>query len=326
MRNCHFAKLGLKYGDSSNMGQPLSIENEEWVSLITTRTACSRLWFINNPELENQILGCLARYQNIYEVILYGFVIMGNHYHLLARFPKCNRALFMRDFNSAVARLVGRNVNEHGRRSVWARRYAHQVLPREEDILHWFLYVALNPVSSGIVRDIHEYDSYNSFFDAKNGIRRKYMWYNWSQYLMSKRCNSDAKLEDFGTEYTLTFSRIPGYHGLPHNRYEANLNRLALARQDEIVKDRLSIGKGFLGAERRRQQRPGTVPRYTKLSSRNSPRPLVLTLCKAARRRFLDLYFLIRDRFDQVSALFRAGRLTQVFPKGTYPPPRLVPA
>ena len=88
------------------MAQPLSIESKDWVYFITTRTAGSRLWLVGNQGLENQILGYLGKYQQRYEAEIYGFILMGNHYHLMASFPKMNRALFMRDFNSAVARAV----------------------------------------------------------------------------------------------------------------------------------------------------------------------------------------------------------------------------
>ena len=148
------------------MSQPLSIENPDWVFLITTRTSGSRLWLVNNKQLLDSILGVLAKYSIKYKAILYGFIVMGNHYHLLAQFPERNKALFMRDFNSALARVVGRYVKQHGRRSVWARRYSCQALTRAEDVRNWFFYVALNPVSSGIVQDVSNYLSYNSFEDG----------------------------------------------------------------------------------------------------------------------------------------------------------------
>ena len=308
------------------MAQPLSIEHKEWTYLITTRTAGSRLWFNNNKELEARILGALARYQCIYFVTIYAFILMGNHYHLLASFPKQNRALFMRDSNSAVARLVGRHVSKHGRRSVWARRYSYQVLLRDEDIRHWFFYVSLNPVSSGITSSISQYPSYNAFFDAVKGIERVYNWTNWSKYLMHKRYHPDAKLSDFSTKYTLKFSRLPGCEALSAKDYAESMTKELRGRRDALIKERKEAGKGFLGVEKLKSQPIGSRPLNTKTSNRNSFRPLVLTLCKETKEQFLDIYFSILDAFKAASAAFRAGSFNGDFPPGTYPPPRLAVA
>jgi REP element-mobilizing transposase RayT len=306
------------------MAQPLSIEDSEWTYLITTRTADSRLWFVNNNHLEQRILAALARYQQIHAVTLYAFVIMGNHYHILARFPKRNRALFMRDFNSAVARLVGRHVSTHGRRSVWARRYGYQVLLREEDIAHWFYYVALNPVSSGIVSSASQYPSYNSFFDTASEITRSYGWINWSKYLLNKRHHPKSQPEEFSKRYPLVFSRLPGYAAHSHTDYARVLTDELTSRQASLVSERKVSGKGFLGLNKYKAQAPGVRPRHTKTSTRYSIRPLILTLCSKTRKKFLKLYFSIRDAFQEASAAFCAGNLAVTFPDGTYPPPRLV--
>jgi len=305
------------------MAQPLSIERPDWVYLITTRTSDSKLWLINNKRLEALILGALARYQEIYGVIIYGFILMGNHYHLLAKFPRCNRALFMRDFNSAVARIIGREVQVHGRRSVWARRYSYQVLLRPEDIRHWFYYIALNAVSSGLVASAVSYPGYNSFFDGARGITRTYRWIEWSKYLMKVRYNPKLTPDDFALEYKLNLTRLPGTEGLSPKEYQSSLMLELERRQQVLVQKRLGSGRGFLGLIGLKAQAIGSKPKSTKQSSRHSHRPLILTLCAETKRKFLDTYFSIKDLFKKASCAFCLGDLSVVFPKGTYPPPRL---
>jgi len=305
------------------MAQPLSIEDPTATYLITTRTAGSKLWFINNPELEYKILAALARYQSIYQVIIYSFILMGNHYHLEARFPNANRALFMRDFNSAVARLVGRAYDIHGRGSVWARRYSYQILPRTEDIKHWFYYVALNPVSSGLVENPKDYPSYNSYFDSIAGKNRTYKWINWSMYLMKKRYDENLKPEDCTTEYTLTFSRLPGFEELTQPEFQNRMQEELYERTKELIQSRFKEGKGFATKEKLLCQEIGSAPKHTKLSTRTSFRPLVLTLCMETKQQFLSLYFSIKELFTKASEAFRKGIYDVAFPVGTYPPPTL---
>ena len=304
------------------MAQPLSIEDKNHSYFITTRTANSRLWLINNKELEEQILAILARYQQIYSVILYAFVIMGNHYHLIAKFPEGNRAAFMRDFNSAVARLIGRSVNVHGRRSVWARRYSHQVLMRPEDLTHWFYYAALNPVSSGIVRNNADYPSFNSFYDAASGTQKAYKWIDWSAYILKKRYSDIVKPQDFVKEYTLTFSKLPEFEQLSPEEYKTALMDKLAEREKIAVDERIKNGRGFLGKDKIKLQTVGACPRFSKTSTRRSFRPLILTLCKETKKHYLGIYFAIRDWFLKASKAFREGELSVEFPPGTYSPSR----
>src|SRR5262249_46352326 len=129
------------------MSQDLSFEHPEFCFFSTTRTMNSRLWFINNMLLVDRILAFLARYQEIYGVIIYGFILMGNHYHLLARFPKGNKAAFFRDFNSIIAKLTGTCAKNFEGGKLWGRRVRSQVVPNPTDIKERFFYAALNPVS-----------------------------------------------------------------------------------------------------------------------------------------------------------------------------------
>ena len=303
------------------MAQPLSIEDPEQTYLITTKTAGSRLWLINNEGLERYILGALARYQEIHGVILYAFVIMGNHYHLLARFPNANRALFMRDFNSAVARLVGRYVKVHGRRSVWARRYSHQVVPRAQDIRHWFYYVGLNPVISGLVRNNRNYPSYNSFYDAASGLERTFSWIDWSAYLLARRSRPEVKPQDYAKDYTLKFSKLPDNKASSDEEYQRELLKELLERQESEIQKRIAQGKGFLGVAKLKAQAVGSLPKNPKTSTRYSFRPLVLTLCGHTKNAYLKSYFYTLRLYNESSRMFRNGNRNIGFPLRTYPPP-----
>ena len=299
------------------MAQPLSIESNEHVYFITTRTADSRLLIVRNKLLEEQILGCLARYQAIYGVVIYGFILMGNHYHLIAKFPNCNRAAFMRDFNSATARLIGRAVGIHGRRSVWGRRYSWQILPRDEDIRHWYYYLVLNPVSSGLVEEPKQYNSYSSFLKDKE----TYTWVDYSKYLLKKRYDPEVSMKDFEITYTLTYSKLPGSEEEEMLAYRSKLIEELEVRRLEAVAKRKTNGFGFMGLRKLMEQKVGARPRRTKTSTRDTFRPLVLTLCKKTKKLILSWYFYIKDKFQEASELFRSGQHSAIFPTGTYRPP-----
>lgn len=114
----------------SYVGSHPRIEDPVLASFLTTRSRNSELWFVNNPELEQVILGYLAKYKDTREVKLYAFAIEGNHNQSVAKFPKMNRADFMRDLNSSIARAVPKHTMEYPGGRFWARRYSQSARKR----------------------------------------------------------------------------------------------------------------------------------------------------------------------------------------------------
>jgi hypothetical protein len=69
------------------------IESKDYTSFTTSRCRNSELWFVNNRQLESRILAYLAKYARIYEVIVYGSAIGGNHIQITADFQSCGHSL-----------------------------------------------------------------------------------------------------------------------------------------------------------------------------------------------------------------------------------------
>ena len=302
------------------MAQDLSIEDPNAVYFITTRTIASRLWFVNNKKLEKYILAFLAKYQMTFGVIIYGFILMGNHYHLVAKFPNSNRADFLRAFNAIVARLVPSCVPTFDGGRLWARRAKVQLLPMDQDVEHWALYTALNPVSSGQVERYSQYPSYNSFADAAYQRVRNFELIDWSDYNNRKRYNHNLKPIDCSKSYALNYSKLPGYEKFTRKEYLKCLLEKAEDRRKEMVKKRRMDGKGFSNKKAILATKPGSKPKTTKTSERNTKRPLILTLCIETKRICLEKYFTILAAYKEASMRYRSGENSIEFPIGTYKP------
>lgn len=302
------------------MGRDLSFEHPEYCFFGTIRTASSRLWFINNPALEERILAYLARYTEHYGVTLYAFVLMGNHYHLLARFPKGNKASFFRDLNGMISKLTQAKVRSFEGGKLWARRVRNQVVPNNEDIFDRFLYASLNPVAAGLVEKLSEYQAYNSFSDAVRGRTRVYKVVEWQKYNARKHKQPVTTIAEFTKLHKLVYSRLPGYESMSQKDYSSFINGEAERRRIELVKKRKANGLGFATAKTLRDQTPGAKPGSSKTSNRDTHRPLVLTLCIETKRTFLKWYFELTGMFKTASIKFRAGIFTATFPPGTYRP------
>ena len=295
------------------------------VVFITSRTIMSRLWFKLDPKLCNFFEAALARYQEIYQVEIFAFCLLGNHYHLLARFPKANRALFERDFNSIIARALPRLVSGFEGGKLWARPYRFQLVPNDEDIQHWFLYTLLNPVSSGISTDPTDLGRPNALSIIREGGSRVCRWFNHTAYKNAKRKNPTVDKERYYTNHTLRIMRLPEMAELSDAQYLKSIEDIVGEKRHEIIRKRISDGFGFLDKKKITSQKAGIKPLHTKTSTRESHNPLVLCLCIKTRKKLIQIYLEIADRYKIASYKFRNRIKNFTFPPNTYMPPCHMP-
>lgn len=280
------------------------------------------MWFVNNKRLEQSILGFTAKYKLRYNVKLYALAIEGNHLQGPASFPEANRALFMRDLNSSIARSVPRDTPEYHGGRFWARRYSSEILPAPEDIEDRFFYTVLQPVQDGLVSRISDYPGYNCFHDAAWGRKRKFKVVRWKEYHWAQRTDPTVSIEKFTEIVILQFDRIPGYEQLSQEEYAQLMIKKLNARQDELIRLRKSKGLGFAGREKLLATKRGVQPKRTKSSSREDHRPRVLCICPKRRRQTLAWYFSMYFWYRDASERYRTGELDVAFPEGMYPPHR----
>ena len=301
------------------MGYHPRIECSEVATLQTTRSRNSQLWFVNNTPLEEAILGYAARYVTRYEVKIYALAIEGNHIHQVAVFPKANRAHFMRDFNSSVARAVARHQADYPGGSLWARRYSAEYLLGHPDIEDRFFYTVLQPVNDGLVDDIKDYPGYNCFEDAITGRERTCKVVKWKEYNDARRWKRQVNIEEFTELCTLKYERLPGYENLTQREYELTMRRKLKERTKAVLEGR--EGKPSVGAEKLKETNPGALPKRTKKSGPRDHRPRVLSTDPDRRSLGEAWYFSIYFEYKSCSARYRAGEKDVVFPPGTYKPP-----
>ena len=308
------------------MPYALRVESEDYSSFNTTRSRNSELWFVNNKDLEQSVLGYLAKYQTVYNTTHYAFVVVGNHHHHMARFKLNTRCKFMRDFNSITARLAKTYQPGCPDGTFWGRRYSAEFVPDAADIENQFFYCALQPVASGLAEKISQHSGYNSFQDAIYGIERTFIVTDRAGYSRAKRLRKDVQLKDFQHSYTLKFARLPGYEHLSQKEYAKRMLDELEKRRVKIVNERRAAGLGFATDEQLATTKPGSQPRSTKKSDRTSFRPIVLTQSLESKRLVLEWYFGIVDAYRKASLRFRNGELTVEFPPATFRPTVFVQA
>jgi len=306
------------------MSQTLRIESKKRNSLITVRANRSQLVYANNKELENQTITKLARYQERHSVIIYAFVLEGSHQHGAYNFPKANRAQFMRDFNSTSAKAIKHLVPNFTSGRVFERRYAEQQLALSKDVEEKFFYCALQVVQDGVATSLYDSNAYNSFDDAINGRERLLKDVNWTKYNNAKRFNQKVNIERYTTIRKLVYTRLPGYEDLSQKEYRDLMLLKLDGRQQEIIKERLSLGKAYMTKEARDAVKCTSFALSPKRSTRESFYPIVLSLSPEAREECLKLHFQIARAHRKASKRYLRGEKNVKFPPGTYKPPMLM--
>jgi REP element-mobilizing transposase RayT len=301
------------------MGYHPRIECKKIASFQTTRARRSELWFVNNKALEADILSYAAKYSTRYKVKLYAFAIEGNHIQFPALFPKANRADFMRDLNSMVAKAVAkRQVNFSGGK-LWARRYSCEYMPCDSDIEDQFFYTVLQPVQDGLVDRISDYPGYNCFEDAISGRSRRFKMVKWKEYHDAKRWNKKVSIEKFTEIFELSFARLPSYKHLSKAAYMKYMREELAKRTKQIIDARK--GKPSVGPAALRRVKPGAIPHHTKTSTITDHRPRIMCKDKVNCKKGYDWYFTRYFKYREASKEYRSGNLDVVFPEGTYKPP-----
>jgi len=306
--------------------QPLRIETPTKLVHITTRTTNSALWLVNNKALEQRIYAFLAKYTEQYKVELYAFTLMGNHYHLLARFPEANMASFQRDFNARVAESVRILVKDFSGGHLFSRRYSSQIVELEDTIEHYFLYTFLQPVTSKLTARVSDYPGKSFLDDAASGRVNKYKYFAYGDYYRAKKRNKKVCKSNFWREHSLKFERLPHYAHFSQSAYKDKIKKLAEEKRASILEkhkaENANKPKQYFTKAQLRKITPGSYPKKTKKSKRT---PIVLCFNPQVKRLLLEWYFSTYAAFRDAVESYKKGDLSISFPPRTYSPPGLAP-
>ncbi len=98
-----------------------------------------------------------------YNVEIFSFVLMNNHFHLLAGFPEGNIGksmnYFMRETSKVIGEMCGR-INQ-----LYGAPYHKCMIDTYHYYLHAYKYIYRNPVQAGLVKNVEEYP-----FSTLNGL------------------------------------------------------------------------------------------------------------------------------------------------------------
>jgi REP element-mobilizing transposase RayT len=286
---------------------------------VTTRTIQGRFLLRPCRELNQIVVGILARAARLHDVKVMGAVYLSNHFHLLVWVEDAQQlARFMNYHNGNLAREAGRL---HGwREKFWSRRY-HAVLvsDEEEAQVARLKYLLSHGAKEGLVRSPLDWPGVHCATALLSGVPLEGRWGSANTTVLDGTRNiPDTK----GSEIeTLSLSPLPCWESLKEESLRSKLAGLLEQVELEAESTR-PPGRGSLPCRRRCRRRilrqdPQSRPR----SLARRPAPLVHAVRKKIREGLARGYRWFVAAYRQAARRLREGDRSVSFPIGSFPPP-----
>jgi len=136
------------------MARPLRIEYEGALYHITARGNERNLIYREGGDYQ-KFLKILSELPQRYGIILHGYILMGNHYHLLIETPKGNITKVMHYLNATYTGYFNKKYDRVGH--LFQGRYKGYLIEKERYLLSVSRYIHLNPIRAMIVKRPEEY-------------------------------------------------------------------------------------------------------------------------------------------------------------------------
>lgn len=144
------------------MARPLRIDFKDALYHVTARGWERRAIFADDSDRETWVR-LLDRIATRCDWVLFSWVLMSNHYHMLIRTPHANLSAGMHDLNSGYATLFNRRHRRTG--ALFQGRFKAIMVEQESHASQVSRYIHLNPVRAGIVAmpEDHRWSSYSVY-------------------------------------------------------------------------------------------------------------------------------------------------------------------
>lgn len=293
------------------------IDNESGIVEVSSRTIHGRFLMRPSPEVNDLILGILGRAQAKYEIELFAFVFLSNHFHLLMRVLS---ALLMSKFMSYVKGNIAKELGHlHGwKEKFWGRRYhSASVADSEEAMMERFMYVLSNGCKESLVASPLEWPGVSSAPALYSGeTRLEGTWYDRTAQYKAHRRGEGRNL--FPSPETVALSPLPFLeHLTPAQQRRFMIDAVHRVERDTCEKHQKE-GSSSLGVARIRKQHPHDKP----ATFHRSPAPLFLTATREQYEAMRAARALKVEAYRRAVERMKRGEKNVRFPQGTFPPPQ----
>ena len=168
------------------MGRPLRIEYPGALYHVTSRGNEKRKIFLQDSD-RLRFLRMLEEYHDRFGILIHGYVLMDNHYHLVIETPRGNLLKVMHGLNGGYTGYFNREHRRVGH--LFQGRYTGILVDKDTYLLQLSRYLHLNPVVAKVVERPEQYkwSSYGGFI--REGKQLGWVEYRWllSQFGRDKK-------------------------------------------------------------------------------------------------------------------------------------------
>jgi putative transposase len=144
------------------------IEDRDRIFFVTTNLARKAAPFF--PEEYDLILATIEKQKLRADFLLFGYVVMPTHIHLLFSPQSRNLIQIMRDLKSKTGYAIAQRRNVPG--PIWQERYFDTIIRRVYNFWEKLEYIHRNPVEAGLVTEPEEWhwSSYRQYVKKGEGL------------------------------------------------------------------------------------------------------------------------------------------------------------
>lgn len=215
------------------MARPLRIEYEGALYHITARGNERNTIYREEGDFK-KFLDILSELPQRYGIVIHGYVLMGNHYHLLIETPKGNITRVMHYLNATYTGYFNRKYKRVGH--LFQGRYKGFLIEKERYLLSVSRYIHLNPIRAKILKSPEEYrwSSFPAYIG--NSERKDWLTCDWTLKQFSEDKVKARRLYKAFVDEGLTSKENP---------FEGIKGGLILGSEDFIseIKKKLKLGR-----------------------------------------------------------------------------------
>jgi len=242
------------------MARPWRVQYKDAVYHVSGRGNNGRDIFLDDTD-RLDFLDLLGRSADRFDLTIFCFCLMGNHYHLFLQTPKANLAAAMHWLNATYSMHFLHRRRQYGH--FFQGRYKSVLILEDEHWRRLSYYIHLNPVRAKIVED-----------------PGKYPWSSFQDYILRKPrfewLYRDAILSDFG-----------GTRLMARRFYQKDCLAMAGVSQEawKEIRDKVVIGSREALVKIIEKHRPQSGERYVPDYKRSSRKQIEIEneICRVAR-------------------------------------------
>ncbi len=287
------------------MGRPLRFFQPHNVYFISGRCLQARFFLRPSEKTQEIIGGVLAKALDRFDIELFAFVFISNHFHCLVRSESLQIPDFMQYFRGNLAKKLGQHVEWTGK--FWDRRYDAEPVLDNDSLVGRLRYILAHGVKEGLVAYCKQWPGLSSLPELLEGKERSFVW-------------PGAVGEEAEVQYPLKVSPLPCWEDFDKAWCQTRVAELVEGIEAEYRAQRKGCVLG-VAAVPVLAQRPHDKPKEPK----NSPRPLCHASTDEARVRYREEYKEFLSAYAAAREEYLWSGSVAAFPMYSYHPPGRMP-